>query len=535
METLDSSLFVTHPLASETSTALSDSDGGSVRYRDFRFKTAPKREIELSSASRVELLTNELTSCKVQLRIYEQFLRDHVSKQQPIPGPVAKGDHAEVQSLVDSLYHALEESQDNWKSASQRVAVYHQKIAALEQECAELRTQVEAHSHKATDAALSEEIVKEVQDTLGVRRLEVLVALRSRLSVSRADTTSSTLAENGDASFQLNELAQLQQQHRELLEQREADRIRMEKLEKDNERTQWLEKREAYLQKQLEDQETLHQKRMEVHKEEVTPDSEQLRELEQVTARLQSTQAEFEKFKSRSEETIRTLTAQLSNSKQDLVEARRPDNDVLERALEKQRVLTSEKIKLSYQVDGLLKEKAQLQGIIDQLREAPSMESLSLSPQPKEFKRLRQDVAFFKEMLELLETVAEDEDLGQAQKHIVELGDMCKQQQGLDTAWKYHRNILGFFTSAVKVIVQDHVQLFLKHSEAEKRAFDLELRQVDLETENRHLKEQTHDHFQARIEALSAKWKYEREARVFESKQAKKRLLELERELELRR
>lgn len=273
--------------------------------------------------------------------------------------------------------------------------------------------------------------------------------------------------------------------------------------------------------------------------------------------------AKLRKLQEDSSETISALTLQLQ-TKQKENSGLRAEQKVAEKlahdvdlGIEKQRILKAEKIRLTYQVDALLKDKVSLQdtirGLTDKVTELTVGEHHSshdrkwLSSIEDHLNEvLKVDVREFQRLLKSFNKIADDELLKEPKRKLESLaskvsGDLAPDWASGDfsTVHDFHRLVFGYFVRAVDIIVNDHVKLLLKESDAvaenseyvarlHQRIEELTAQNDELES---HTETSTSPQAKLRIDELANRWKAEREARVYEAKEAQRRVAELEAEL----
>ncbi|KAK6454291.1 uncharacterized protein RJT20DRAFT_130349 [Scheffersomyces xylosifermentans] len=285
------------------------------------------------------------------------------------------------------------------------------------------------------------------------------------------------------------------------------------------------------------------------------------------------------KLKSASSSTISSLTNQL-NVKQKEVSAYRAEEKVnekikldLEIAVEKQRKLNAEKIKLSYTVESLKQKEASLKTTIESLSEKVTALTVAGHSDTQDVNMTRKlnvleyqlqellsfDLIEFQKFIKSFNKIADDVSLKDPKKKfellrmkIIGKGDLTLWENSeVETIRDQHRSIFEYFARAVDILVNDHVRLLLKESDlqgqSEGNTNAEELRQQirNLQIEREALQKQVdsyeeHEHnseianqspmSKLRIEDLRNKWKAERERRVYEDKEAQRRFRELEME-----
>lgn len=146
------------------------------------------------------------------------------------------------------------------------------------------------------------------------------------------------------------------------------------------------------------------------------------------------------------------------------------------------------------------------------------------------------DVAYFEAFFKAFDKIADEALLANPRRQI-EL--LVTSRQTLETAapgpvhdqlLSTHRLVLDYFARAIDVIVDDHIRLLLKDNEqttytgeyvAELKKHIRALQEQNTKTES------MSPRLKLRIEELTNRWKAEREARIYEHRQVKKRLAEM--------
>lgn len=313
------------------------------------------------------------------------------------------------------------------------------------------------------------------------------------------------------------------------------------------------------------------------------------REVNQLQEQLNNLTERYRKLQDDSSNTISTLTNQLNNKKQESLSLganqRVTDqlkND-LEIAVEKQRVLKAEKIRLSYSLESLANDKVSLQTTIRSLTEkitsltveAPQYKKDEMNEGLKKLNVLEyqlselllRDVHEFQKFLKSFIKIADDSSLKEPKRKIDTLAKKISQERNserndkmtlwdiseLNTIREYHKSVFDYFARAVDIIVNDHVKLLLKEGENTSQTSEyvnkLHKRIDELNNVNDNLTRQLDSYYtddshndttqnvsitstgsKMRITELTNRWKAEREARVYENQEAQKRLMELDRE-----
>lgn len=311
-------------------------------------------------------------------------------------------------------------------------------------------------------------------------------------------------------------------------------------------------------------------------------------EISQLQEQLKDLTEQYKKLQVESSNTISTLSNQLNTKKQEnlALSANQRATDQLkndlEIAVEKQRVLKAEKIRLSYSLESLANDKVSLQTTVRSLTDKISSLTVEVPQHRKDEMNegleklnvleyqlndlLLRDIHEFQKFLKSFIKIADDSSLKEPKRKIDTLAKKITQERNsrsndqlmlwniseLNTIREYHKSVFDYFARAVDIIVNDHVKLLLKESEHTSQTSEyvnkLHKRIDELNSVNDDLTRQldsyytddTHDTTQnasitspgskMRIAELTNRWKVEREARVYENQEAQKRLKELDRE-----
>ncbi|ODV79457.1 uncharacterized protein CANTADRAFT_29905, partial [Suhomyces tanzawaensis NRRL Y-17324] len=292
--------------------------------------------------------------------------------------------------------------------------------------------------------------------------------------------------------------------------------------------------------------------------------------LSELHEELNDISEKYRKLQEESSNTISSLTDQLHQGQQEIMhwkaeervtEKSKKDLDI---AVEKQRIYKSENIRLAYKVESLTNDKQSLQSTIRSLTDKVTALTVGetnehsdahkrlnvLEYQCKEL--LAVDVHEFHKLLKSFNKIADDSSvkdpsrkLETLSKKLVKMDETSLDSSDLNYMRELHRSIFDYFARAVEMIVNDHVKLLLKESEGSlqnKEYIDKLHRRIDElnnlnDSFNRlgvedltEVAESDSPRTKLRMDELWNRWKSEREARVYESKQANRRLKELEME-----
>lgn len=539
------------------------STSNSVPRREFTTET------QTTSLSRVEELTKQLTECKIQLRLYDKFLNDLIDRYEletddfkdigmPLPVPSSL-EHSDVHKLVEDLYANLEDYQAQWRTSEQRASELEQELES-------------ATSGLGNLLSLAGEQKNEFQG--GVKNLisvvsDKILGYQAEISDLKKDCEKLASSIEGLESKALsleNSESKYRQRCTELefeLDQVGKSRAEAEKLRSDS---QMLNLNRAVDDKLLEYQAMINKLQTEVNDfkdlsrrgslSSVNDSAVSSRDRDKLLLlqrdydnleRLHSDMAlEFEAFRHKAETTQRSLSNQLGNRKQEVMALREEQTNhenlryELDGAIDKQRVLSSEKMKFTLKVLTLEKENSALKKKIDLLVDRISSISAMKSDKKQsdtEFEELfRNDVHEFEKLMNLFTKIADDASLEAPKRKLALLAKAMHENRlvktDMRTLHEQHKFVFDYFLRAVDVVVSDHIRLLLKEGQPEE-AKSLRSRVAQLEKENRELKTRSDSPSKTnlRVQALEAKWKAEREARAHENREANRRLRELEEEL----
>ncbi|ODQ82520.1 hypothetical protein BABINDRAFT_159092 [Babjeviella inositovora NRRL Y-12698] len=207
----------------------------------------------------------------------------------------------------------------------------------------------------------------------------------------------------------------------------------------------------------------------------------------------------------------------------------------LDQAVDKQRSLGAEKVRLKYTIESLNSEKsglaANIRNLTDKLTRgepaAKSKEIALLIEQANNFEQcyeemLTKDIDMADRFLQAFEKILDDTSLAQARSKLAALKSREDDLISAKKVRELHHALFTYYVVAVEAVVTDHVALLLKGSDINDAALhDLKasLEKPDDESE-----------LKLRIEELYTRWKKEREARVLESTASRERCDALETE-----
>lgn len=577
---------------------------GSLRHSSLLSKRIVTQNsiAETSSSKKLEDLSKQLTNCKIQLKLYEKFLQDLIDRHQIDVGELyefhdnlngksiskLEQEHADMCTLVEDLYASLEEFQGKWRDADKRVIDLDHNIHELAFEVSDLlgslgRTldldpgQNPKEYLESALPALREQIDTISKDT-NKQHEQLVLDIKHEYDTYKSENFNAEkmLREQlHEINKWKNDYANLKHRFDTLQEQSATSEF--ERLRSENDRLSSLNKNVD--DKLHEYQVMINQLQREVNefkdvsrKGSLSDVSEPSvsgglrdrekylllqRDFDNLQRMYDNMASDFDRFKETSSSTISSLTNQLNNRKRDLINLRAEHTGLdniqhdYESAIEKQRLLTSEKMKLAWQVDSLTKDKTSLQSALERMTEkatkAGSSENEKKYKQQLEevqqqfYSLLKLDVWEFQRLFESFNKIADDSSLEGPKKRIAILANLVTEEQtlqGKESTFKAsHKSVFDYFARAVETIVNDHIRLLLKESESENQVSDavvgkLEKKVASLEKQlDLGLMKQVKG-LNMRIEELTNRWKVEREARVHDNEQAKRRLQQLEEENE---
>ncbi|SGZ53258.1 CIC11C00000004359 [Sungouiella intermedia] len=576
---------------------------GSLRHSSLLSKRVVTQNsiAETSSAKRLEDVTRELTNCKIQLKLYEKFLQELIDRHQIDVGDLEEllgsfskkslstleQEHADMCALVEDLYASLEEFQGKWHDADRRVMDLdhrlHELAFGVSDLLGSLGTSVDIDPGKEPaiflENALStlKEKIEDISKGASDEYQRAMQDLKSEYEDYKKDNSSAEKM----LREQLHEISKWKLDY--LLLKEKYDQLKdhsasseFEQLQKENQRLSSLNR--VVDDKLQEYQVMINQLQREVNEFKDLSRKGSLSDLSDPSVytslrdrerylllqrdfenlqRLHDDMAnEFERFKETSAGTVTSLTNQLNNRKRDIMSLRAEQTGLeniqheLEVAIEKQRVLTSEKMKLAWQVDSLSKDKTSLQGAVDRLTDKLTASAVSesgnsqLDIDRQHFESMfRLDVWEFQRLFKSFNKIADDSSLEGPKLKINTLAESAAQKVVLADSVEFatlrdtHKSVFDYFARAVETIVNDHIRLLLKENETENKSPDVQVTKLQrkistLEKQLQQSQTKLTNALNMRIEELTNRWKVEREARVHDNEQAKKRLQQLEEENE---
>ncbi|WEJ97762.1 hypothetical protein PSN45_005321 [Yamadazyma tenuis] len=442
------------------------------------------------------------------------------------------------------------------------IRTIHQLMSALEQ----LRTGYDEQNKLVSQ--MKEELDYEIEQS------EQLKA-NNTIMKSSLDTLSDTIDQTSSSLIDNREVDSLRSQNQQLIVLNDTMKKKYEEYQHIIDHLQDEVRDIQHLNHNTADVSELNQELLQSHK-----DFNQLQE------EYNDLHDKYTKLKEDSSNTVSSLTNQLQSNKQESLSSK-ADKIVLERmeqdlnlAVEKQRMLKAEKIRLTYKVESLSKEKISLQTTIqnltdkvtdltianpatsrnDEVETALTKKINILEYQIGELLQL--DTFKFQRLLKSFNKIADDASLKEPTRKVdymikklmpnnssndsnmssVDFTDMTNIRE-------FHKAVFDYFTRAVDVIVNDHVKLLLKENEDTAKSGEYvnklhkridELNRLNDELSRSMESSNASNEYsessisspraELRIDELNRRWKAEREARVYENHEAERRLKELEQE-----
>ncbi|OBA19656.1 hypothetical protein METBIDRAFT_218059 [Metschnikowia bicuspidata var. bicuspidata NRRL YB-4993] len=562
----------------------------------------------VSSTDRIEDLSKQLTNCKIQLKLYEKFLQDLIDNQSVNVDEVTtlhlyldrntgsatnpnsfeptvmrdafpEKELIEMANLLEDLYASVEEYQNKWRDADSKISGLNSSMGDFLREVASIlqKLGINTASIIDSDACVNpEDYLDRILDLLRkVHTTNPSSAYTPAKSTPVRSRSPSGIEEYRDFSSirlpirkqesGLSEFGSMTSTPHKSDLRTIADGSIDIKLQEYQAMIDGLQKEvnELKSQSRMGSVSDLSDHTFYTHR---SRDREKMFHLKKEYENLQEAHHELinehHGYKNSLERTVASLRAQLENLQKDKHNLRSELTGMkciqrdLEVSVEKQRVLTAEKIKLSYQVESLTQDKVSMQKTLETFSEKFSAVSEKNTPSVDALRKranhssdlldhlFELDVEEFEKLLKSFNKIADDDSLEDPRKKIGLLlqykGTRILDQPGkaILSMRDAHRAVFQFFSRAVDVIVNDHIRLLLKESEL-KKSHDLRVAELNtqirvLEERNRQMSERPEyvhsPRLKLRIEELTSRWKAEREARILENRQAEKRLHELEQE-----
>lgn len=536
---------------------------------------------EVSSASKIEELSKQLTDCRVQLKLYEKFLQDlidsdrvdvnHLADFQEHFDDKANGfskleqEHAEICNLVEDLYSSLEEYQLKWKEADTRAQNAEQ---SLEDACLTLHQLTKILNVKCEAPIENPDLFISQAAKAIAAKIEKILHEREEAgkdlkeNVQRHDEPEEKNLEV--AEYLLREkIAEAEGWKNESINARhDLESLRLERDNSTERRLQDYQNKIDKLQREVENLSDPTKKDSFTDLSDISSSSNREREkyllLQRDYENLQRVShekiEELRQMREEYENKLAAMNGNLSNRKRELINLRAElaDTEGLQRDLEtsvgKQRLLKSENLQLSWQLDSLNKDKILLQKRVDELN-SKITERLPEMMVETHFKSLLDaDIRRFEKVYNSLDLLAEEASLREPEQKIKRLTKLSQELThvykpgDINTIKRDHKYVFDYFVRAIDAMVKEHIRILLESSENEAER-QLKEKILELEGTNAQLRanqlknsEEEVSILKLRNQQLHEKWKYEREQRVHDNFQSKDRFEELEEEIrELRK
>lgn len=527
--------------------------------------TKPDRnqfDASVNSVSRIDELTKQITDYRIQIRLLRQFIHRLVQRLRDD----GNGLDVAEQSFVQELASPTSELAGHDERFDEILKLNEDLYASLEAFEAQIRDKdKEIDDLKSTNSQYEnalDSIIREHGQTppssISERVLMLRLAIHEHLLGSMAKIELLLNSQNGEIAALNARLKKeaasaesAQNNMRQIIEKVSAlDEPNSSALDADAEDVQ------AAVSKRLDRHHSLVEKlteELESFRAKVASEGSREKETELEEA-LKSAVLQFEAQEEESQRKIAALNSQIASLRLLITKLRDEESrdlqtkQELEKAVEKQRVLRAEKVRLSHQVQSLLEDKESATSTIERLKKKLSTyKSRSALPDTNEHQLVQFDVEQFLKMLTSFEKIADDSSLRDPKKHFYTLQQAIPH--GLVTELlPSHRFVFKYLSRAVDVLVNDHVKLLLKEAEVSQQHNDyvtkLQRRIDELGRANDSLSKQLDDleegqsavsdstmtspRAKLRIDELVSRWKAEREARVYENREASRRVKELE-------
>lgn len=568
----------------------------------------------ISSGAKVDELTKQLTNCKIQLKLYEKFLQDLIdnktievgnlsnfsalenldsSEMKPLTASEGAKNLVEMSSLVEDLYCSLEDYQNKWRDSDQKASALAQTIARCVSQLSKVLDGLGIHTETLDDMSSPEEYFSRALDILRermdhpVESAPFQTSRKNSFISNLSDTSvkfrpeSSTMAlfsETGHSDYgksgafdqpyepEVRVLAEENAQLRQELEELKKNSIpdhsykSPSSLEKNVEKK--LEEYQAVidrLQKEVNEFKSMSRSGSVSDIDESFKNLYLQGGLEKLQNEYDCLLLEYRKAQEKAEDEVKAIKHQLhmlnlnsEDLRSQLANAKHLQQEIsaANKALKTEE---AERIKLTYQVQSLQKDKETLQQKVDYLTEKltknvgenfRSKESIqaALNRVSLHFGDLFDyDVRQFGMLMKSFNKIADDTSLKELRIKLEQLqlytGDQLlkKPNEHISKVKETHRSLSDYFARAVDVIVNDHIRLLLKESDnklEQNYISELASRIKTLELENANLSKKSNfaasPRLKLRIEELTNRWKAEREARILDNRQAQERFRELD-------
>ncbi|KAK6886099.1 hypothetical protein K4I79_003013 [Candida tropicalis] len=224
----------------------------------------------------------------------------------------------------------------------------------------------------------------------------------------------------------------------------------------------------------------------------------------------------------------------------------------LENSLQKERSLRTDRIRLSSTTEQLKKENDELKSKMDEATNNLDSIKKKISTLEFQYKELLLfDTNEFKKLIQSYDKIADDRSLMDSKTKYEKLCGIINDMKSVDynnqqSHLEYkniHNSIFEFFVRATDILINDHVSLLLKENDNQEIK-KLKAQVEKLREENESLQDELSKHefgleedslspiSKLRTSVLTKKWKAERERRILEDSEAKKRFHEMEMEIQ---
>ncbi|RCK65327.1 hypothetical protein Cantr_01074 [Candida viswanathii] len=545
------------------------------------------RERDTRTTSREEYLNKELIELKIKYVKLREFLIDLVDKSSKDPSHIRDIlAHSENETASD-LEMKLQSSQIQYDEAMKLNSDLHASLSTFESKLRDKETQIDhLQSQLHSVRASVDDLIKATMNDKGAGvlsdhalQLHLLPNLEEKLDalkqamLARLETvplTHSTLNSLGRIEESVDTVQQLllRISNLEVYHQNERDHLKAEISMHRSESNRIRRTFEIMTSKFNELKNFVDSK-----ESRITDDSAKIREYELVISELQKelqilkqSDSDIQGSPNRSQDQLDVMTNRVGDLSMKLQQKNielRKQLEVstnlkiqLENSLQKERGLRTEHIKLTTAEDVLRKENENLAAKLDAANinlESIRKKMASMEFRYKEF--LLFDAAEFKKLIQSYDKIADDRSLTDSKSKYEKLypkinemkpfddsNDMESQQSHTEIT-NIHNSIFEFFVRATDILINDHIGLLLKETDnqeikklrdqVEKLAKDNESLQDELSKHEFGLEEDSLSPIsKLRTSVLTQKWKAERERRILEDLEAKKRFHEMEMEIQ---
>ena len=579
---------------------------------------------EITTSQKIDELNKEITSYKIQLKFFKEFIQNLIDKSRETNQNVAslldisrivnkeselsevsekydkleddfknlKLNYDEVYHLNEDLYESLESFENQLHSKDEQLGKLNDIIAKSSRVVDSiLDTLVE---NKSIDETTEEELSKFVGSEIPIDvKLQKFESKLSDVLKSKTDITASSIAnEEHEITEQIQVIESLMgsvELLKKQVEEQKTERAIVEKqlLEKAEESNRLRSNFKLLNEKfnnlsntilnsgnsEVELNKTnpaLHAENLQdaliASKSTRSEDYEEV--IKHLNDNIQRLESKNEKLELESSGAIASLTKQLQITQQEILMWRSKEKEwdhiktQLAKSSEHERILETERIRLSRSVDVLLDEKHSLKGTIQDLTQKIKDSNNEGEHETKKLKYIEYqlnelisyDVTVFHKLWKSFNKIAEDNSFQEPTRRLNLLKRYLNDEQdpnlpewserGSKYIREQHKYIFEYFARAVEILVNDHVKLLLLNEAEDIKTRDyiasLVSRISQLEEVNDSLSKQLDtseydssyspevDVSKIKLQEISMRFKAEREQRVYENNQARRRLKELE-------